>query len=238
MNDLEATKKPEFWINPNFTLNIYSSLELQEGMSVRLDDPANNTQNIDGLLIFRIVVGENVTIKSNGVVITSIQSVINAAYRRRVHVLFTSGGSYNFLDNFFAPRTRFYNGKIHSKRHNLTFGSFCRAGNNTNILDIQNSTITITGTFDFTSTYFGGWTDANNVYTWMGWRFLGNNPTLQTTGSHIIMQNGNYNHFYAMPAHQYGKISFMNESVIHTALSCDTLISHFNLSTIQDIFPI
>jgi hypothetical protein len=183
-------------------LNIYGSLEWQQGMTVYFPS------YYQSVIYFRA--SDAVTIKNNGVNIRDVYYYDEKSTATSFSSFqFNGTGTWTILDDFNCPdkRVNFVSGNIVMDGITFTAKAFLSSGNAQRSLDIRNSTLNI------------------RLY----WQYIGSNATLLADSSHISMtdtpsDNGSLNKVEGLSTHTYDTLTFVKKGTLNDGFTLNTLI--------------
>jgi hypothetical protein len=194
-HNMDALDKPTMTVGN--TLNIYGSLELQQGMTV------NGNYNI------YFMSDDYITIKTNGVY-TPIYMYFNGTGTYKIldninlgaRTLYLQYGGRLYMDGISAAigTLTFTNGSIDMSNSTVSIGTFTGTGSTARTLDIRHSTITVTG----------------------AWNYSGSNHTLLADASRINMNSTGA--FTGVSVHTYDTLVYMRKGTIASGTVLNTLI--------------
>jgi hypothetical protein len=224
--NMDALDKPTMTVNAN--LNIYGSLELQQGMTI------NGSYNC------YISSNDSVTIKTNGVTITR-------------YIYFNGTGAYKILGDFSCTNVYMQSGRLYMDGIKVSISTFTFTNGS---ISANNATIS-TGAFTFTNgsmsmnnttgtmTSFAATgagvrqLDMSNAKLTLGgaWNCSGTNITLLADNSRINMNSTGA--FTGISTHTYDTIVYMKRGTIANGTVLNTLIfaQGFNGSDPNFAFP-
>jgi hypothetical protein len=217
-HNMDTLPKPTLQVSTSGTssahisiLNIYGSLELQQGMTVNVGYSYSSTQYIN------MATKDSVTIKTNGAQIIGATFLYNpgwGAYSTSgfPHFRFTGTGAYKFLDDFtlLNSQLQFTSGRLYINDVSVSVGSFYGTGNGVRSLDITHANISLTSLSGYSSTGL------------IGWNYSGNNLTLKADSSRIDMNTSGV--FTGIAAHTYDTIVYLRKGSFASGTTLNTFI--------------